>query len=816
MRNYFIILTDVVLIFLVQAIKSQHVCTLRIDVPEKVVSHDHLKLGGTNFQGKQIEVNSYYLKANGKPVVPVSGEFHFSRYPDKYWEEAIRKMKAGGLDCIATYVFWNMHEEEEGQFKWEGMNNLRKFIELCDKYEFDVIVRIGPFCHGEVRNGGFPDWLLGKPLTIRSNDPNYLLYVERLYQQIGKQLEGLLFKDGGPVIGIQLENEFQHSAAPWGLTYPGQPHDYTASEQDKEVTQEGVGTAAGENPYSNMGNEHMRILKALAIKAGMVVPLYTATGWGYAAIIENETLPVAAAYPYPTWAPGQPSEFYLYTDLQKDPDYAPVRYKSEDYPYMAAEIGGGIMNTYDRRPLIPSNSLDPMINRFIGSGANGIGYYMYHGGSTPRGNRNFLSDMAVGCPIISYDFQAPIGEYGQLKPSFHRLKLLHFFLQAFGDLLAPMQTILPRGYEQITPGDSTTVRYAVRSKDGRGFIFVNNYQDHLPVREIQDVRFRLQTDSGDLLIPENGSFTLGRGEHAIFPYHMDLGGINLNYATAQLLTKLIHDQDIYYVFFVAGGIDPEYSIKKIDGIDVTGINGCMISENSDRFMISCGNTGSSEFRIKKINGKTINILTIDHELALKTYIGEIEGSSHIMFSEALVLQRKGLFDLLSLDKPSFELSVYPGLLIIPELSYGKITRLENTGSSMTVFRIALPAQNFDPETRTIQDNKILISLPDGKPAGINDLFLVIDYIGDTGMGFLDGDLVADNFYNGREWSIGLKRFLDLPGQHDMVFYFRPMYADAPYLDDLKNAGLEISTDSGENVKINEIKLLPEYITTISF
>ncbi|MCK5462256.1 MAG: beta-galactosidase, partial [Bacteroidales bacterium] len=380
MRNYCIVLVNILLIIFPQAIRSQHVYTLNIDIPEKDISHDHLKLGGTNFKGNSIEVNSYYLQVNNKPVLPVTGEFHFSRYPDKYWEESIRKMKAGGIDYIATYVFWSMHEETEGIFKWDGMNNLRKFIELCEKYEFDVIVRIGPFCHGEIRNGGLPDWLLGKPLTIRSNDPNYLFYVERLYEQIGKQLEGLLFRDGGPVIGIQLENEFQHSAAPWGLTYPGQPHDYTAAEQDRATTQEGVSVAEGDNPYAEMGNEHMRILKALALKAGLTVPLYTATGWGYAAIIENETLPVAAAYPFPTWAPEQPSEFYLYKDLQKDPDYAPVRYQAENYPCIAAEIGGGIMNTYSRRPLIPPNSLDPMINRFLGSGANGIGYYMYHGG----------------------------------------------------------------------------------------------------------------------------------------------------------------------------------------------------------------------------------------------------------------------------------------------------------------------------------------------------------------------------------------------------------------------------------------------------
>lgn len=74
----------------------------------------------------------------------------------------------------------------------------------------NVIVRIGPFGHGEIRNGALPDWLFAKPLEVRSNDENYLFYAKRLYEEIAKQLEGLYYKDGGPIIGTQIENEHQH------------------------------------------------------------------------------------------------------------------------------------------------------------------------------------------------------------------------------------------------------------------------------------------------------------------------------------------------------------------------------------------------------------------------------------------------------------------------------------------------------------------------------------------------------------------------------------------------------------------------------
>jgi beta-galactosidase GanA len=127
-------------------------------------------------------------------------------------------------------------------------------LQTCQQVGLDVILRIGPWCHGEVRNGGFPDWLqkLGdtNALKLRSDDPTYLGYVQKLYEQIGQQARGLLWKDGGPVIGIQLENEY------------GGPL------------------------------QHLLTLKNMAQAAGMDVPLYTHTGNGGGA----ELLPVSGVY----------------------------------------------------------------------------------------------------------------------------------------------------------------------------------------------------------------------------------------------------------------------------------------------------------------------------------------------------------------------------------------------------------------------------------------------------------------------------------------------------------------------------------------
>src|SRR5215469_11976255 len=126
--------------------------------------------------GHTIGMNSRYLIRDGKPWLPVMGEFHYSRVPSTEWEQ-----------------------EVQGQFDWTGSRNLRAFVQLCAKHGLYVYARIGPWAHGEARNGGFPDWLLKATPNTRQNDPVYLSYVKPYYEQIAVQLRDLLWRDGGPV-----------------------------------------------------------------------------------------------------------------------------------------------------------------------------------------------------------------------------------------------------------------------------------------------------------------------------------------------------------------------------------------------------------------------------------------------------------------------------------------------------------------------------------------------------------------------------------------------------------------------------------------
>lgn len=201
------------------------------------ILHGHLHLGGSNPGGERIEVNSLCLTRGGQPWLPVMGEFHFSRCDPAQWQTELCKMKAGGVTMVSTYLFWIHHEEREGELRFSGRLDVRRFVLCCRRAGLDVVLRIGPWAHGECRNGGFPDWLLHKGIPLRQNHPAYLALVRAWYRSIYRQVRGLLYRDGGPIVGIQLENELVDNS------------------------------------------DHLAALKRIAVEEGFEVPLYTVTGW---------------------------------------------------------------------------------------------------------------------------------------------------------------------------------------------------------------------------------------------------------------------------------------------------------------------------------------------------------------------------------------------------------------------------------------------------------------------------------------------------------------------------------------------------------
>jgi len=509
------------------------------NVPLKEIYPLSEKFRGQNPLGEEVGFTNYYMTQDKKPYFGISGELHFSRVDETTWRDELIKLKMGGINVVSSYIFWIHHEEVEGTFRFDGKRNLRHFIEICKELAIKVIVRIGPFDHGEVRNGGIPDWMYGKPFETRSLDEGFLFYVERLFSALNQQFEGLYYKDGGPIIGAQMDNEYMHSAAPWEIT--------------TGISNEWISGGSDGNPY-------MLKIKEIARKCGIIVPFYTCTGWGGAMAPTEEMLPLWGGYAFWPWIfyshkgehPATPE--YIYRDFHNkevpatynfDPTYPP-----ETMPYSCCEMGGGMMCSYNYRFQLPYESVAAMANIKIASGCNFLGYYMYKGGTNPLGEKTpFLNEGQVN--KLSYDYQAAIGEFGQIRPSYHQLRVLHMFTQSFFEELADTKTMLPEEAAHIVPEDVDTLRYAVRIKENSGFVFLNNYQDHMILKEKKNESITLQLSKEDLVLENLG---LAKGETAILPFNMNINGSVLKYATAQPVTKLTYEDTDYYFFAALDGM----------------------------------------------------------------------------------------------------------------------------------------------------------------------------------------------------------------------------------------------------------------------
>lgn len=413
--------------------------------------------------GETFGADSRSFLLNGSRFYPIGGEVHLARLTESEWEEQLMRMKGGGLNMVSVYVFWIHHEEKRGVFDFTGRRNIRKFVETAKQIGLKVLMRIGPWDHGECRNGGHPDWVLegtagqrGRNTksttcgTLRSVDPRYLACVEGWYQALAAELKGLYWSDGGPVMISQVDNE----TPDW---------------------------------------KFLLALKALGEKHGIEPVFYSKTGWpapapGY-----------PAAYPMLPYFGGYPDIFFT-SKMSPQPSSGAYQFGGDSlkhevpagYPYLGVEIGGGMAAAYNHRTHMFPEDMPSMHTVDVGEGFNGLGFYMYHGGNNPH-STIYINDMDAPnttlqessfmpagaqnpMPSESYDFFAPLGEFGQPRQHYHQMRRLHIMIQSWAPLLA---NTLPSAPAELGAGagTSSTVRWKVRTdENGAGFLFVNNYQ----------------------------------------------------------------------------------------------------------------------------------------------------------------------------------------------------------------------------------------------------------------------------------------------------------------------------------------------------
>ena len=163
----------------------------------------------TQYDTKTFEIGEGAFLRNGEPFVIKAAELHYPRIPKEYWDQRIKLSKALGMNTVCLYTFWNVHEPEEGKFDFTGQNDIRGFIELCKENGLNVILRPGPYVCAEWEMGGLPWWLLKKKdIQLRDNDPYFLERVNEFQKALAKEVGDLTLANGGPVIMIQVENEY--------------------------------------------------------------------------------------------------------------------------------------------------------------------------------------------------------------------------------------------------------------------------------------------------------------------------------------------------------------------------------------------------------------------------------------------------------------------------------------------------------------------------------------------------------------------------------------------------------------------------------
>ncbi len=691
-----------------------------------------LKIGGTDSDKNKYEANSKYLTKNGKPILPVMGEFHYSRYAAGEWKDEILKMQAGGIGILATYVFWIHHEEKKGQFDFTGNRDIRRFLEICSEVNMPVWLRIGPWTHGECRNGGFPDWLVeelddrGFGTVARTDSEPYLSYVRSFWKRLAEETKGQMCKDGGAVIGIQLENEYCHVGGP--------------SDKDE-------------------GRKHIMTLKMLARELGFDVPYYTTTGWGGAVSVYNETLPVFGGYVDAPWEDSinelPASENFLITPSDEE--------AKTDNPYLTAELGGGLQATAHRRTYPFAQDIEAQSLCMLAAGANLLGYYMYHGGFNPDGNgenkystyqeskaTNYFNDL----PIKGYDFEAPIRESGRLNESFYRLKRLHLMINAFEEQLAPAEAYFPEKQPQSAE-DMRTPRISARynHKTGEGFLFVNNHQRLRKMKDIRGLEVELEFANGRKLSIKN--INCADGECAVIPFNLKMGGCRIISTNASLLTK-VGSQYFFYYDSENFSQKPRFEFEGLPSGDMT----LLTKEQAENAYVFKDVLYISEHLLYEKDGKLCMLL---------------EGGC----CDACISGYK--------ESEFFKRNVYADTKALTVSA--KVQ--ESSGAERKDVLKTADKYNDIPADENCRTYELFIEYKKERELSehvfLNDIYLNVSFGGDKAQLFCGDRIIDDWFSNGDEWYVALKRY-DYPEKLRLVVY---PYRDEVYYDLPRKMGCEL-------------------------
>ncbi|MBR7052887.1 MAG: beta-galactosidase [Bacteroidaceae bacterium] len=318
---------------------------------------------------------------NGKPFIVKAAEVHYPRIPRPYWDHRIKMCKALGMNTVCIYIFWNIHEQQEGQFDFSGNNDVAEFCRLAQKNGMYVIVRPGPYVCAEWEMGGLPWWLLKKKdIKLRERDPYFMERVKIFEEKVGEQLSGLTIQKGGPIIMVQVENEY--------------------------------GSYGEDKPYVSEIRDCLRGIY------GSELALFQCD---WASNFEKNGLDDL------TWT------MNFGTGANIDQQFKRLGELRPNAPKMCSEFWSGWFDKWGaRHETRPAKAMVEGMDEMLSKGIS-FSLYMTHGG-TSFGHWAGANSPGFAPDVTSYDYDAPINEYGHTTPKYFELREM---MQKYSDKKLP-------------------------------------------------------------------------------------------------------------------------------------------------------------------------------------------------------------------------------------------------------------------------------------------------------------------------------------------------------------------------------------------
>ena len=359
---------------------------------------------------------------NGKPFVVKAAEIHYPRIPKPYWEHRIKMCKALGMNTVCIYIFWNIHEQREGEFDFTGNNDVAEFCRLAQKNGMYVIVRPGPYVCAEWEMGGLPWWLLKKKdIRLRERDPYFMERVKIFEQKVGEQLAGLTIQNGGPIIMVQVENEY--------------------------------GSYGEDKPYVSEIRDCLRGIY------GKELALFQCD---WSSNFEKNGLDDL------TWTMNFGTGANINDQFRRLGELRP------NAPKMCSEFWSGWFDKWGaRHETRPAKDMVDGMDEMLSKGIS-FSLYMTHGG-TSFGHWAGANSPGFAPDVTSYDYDAPINEYGHATPKFWELrKMMEKYtdgkaLPAVPKDVAPIITVPKfelKEFSSIFNGEDSQFKLPIRKEGG--------------------------------------------------------------------------------------------------------------------------------------------------------------------------------------------------------------------------------------------------------------------------------------------------------------------------------------------------------------